>query len=342
MQYIFLFITLLSLQIRATEDQNVGKPANSAPPVSAPHFSSETDSRILLGCIKISNENYEKCNDKLIGIVNTLMISSKACGLLSTIKRMHGTIELCFPTETPTGAHWIKSIRTICIELGSTNNIGKFCYKLIWELCNAGNEFLEIPLTLSGICESQDIYSFLQEASEYHSLLKRNEILKDYFDKAKEIPKLKESLEQEANPKTSVDNISDDFLLQYENFMDYWTVVNMKNTGRSIHADLYRGAYQSIIHYCTTYGINAYESGSGARILTRWDQIGNDAESLIVYAFSQQSFDIAKKEQRILRNTQVDAPIQSRKQNLADVFQEKRKDQLMKALMGLYIWGQGD
>lgn len=335
MKYVFLLITLLTLQIGATEDQNVGKPDN---PASGAHRPLQTDFHTLLGCIKISNENYEKCNKQLIDIINTLTISPKASELLKKLERMHGTVELCFPIETRTGAHWSKSTRTICIELRLTNNIGKFCAYLIWELCNAGNEHLEIPLSLIRICGNQDTYAFLQESAEYLSVIKRNEILKDYFDKAEGIKELKEALEHESKSEMSITDISDAFSTQYENFKEYWTVSNRKDRGRPVHADLYRREYHIIINYCTAYGFDSYERGKSFRILTSWDQIGNDAQSLIVYAFSQQSFDIAKKEQRILRNTETDEPTQSREQNLADILQEKRMEQLIKLLMGLYIW----
>lgn len=340
MKYISLLMVILALRVSATEDPNSKHfPGNTHPVPTAPSLP-QANFHTLLGCIKISNENHEKCGDKLISVVNTLMVSPKACELLNKIERLHGTIELCFPTETSTGANWINSRRMISIKLSSANDILKFCELLLWELCNAGNELLEIPTTLIEVCGNQDIYSFLVEFCEYKSVLKRNEILKDYFDVAEKFKDLKESLEREAKSKISIDDMSDELLSQFGNFMDYWTCVNMKEIGRPIHADLYRKQYQDIVHGYTIYGNYNIEGFDSTRILTPESRIGNDAESLIVEAFSQQSFSIAQKEQKLLGISQADGSIQSRGQTLADALHERRKDQLIILLIGLYIRNQ--
>jgi hypothetical protein len=340
MKHILPIMMMITLKIGAMEDSIVSNSHSNTHPISASYSSSQNDSQRLLGCIKISNENYKKCGEKLISAVEKLTVSPKACNLLTKIEHMHGTIELSLQNETPTRGRWTKSMRTISIGAKFTANILDFCEIFLWELCNAENELLEIPTTLIRITD-EDIHSFLTEASEYHSALRRNEILKDFFDTAKRIPELKEFLESESNPKMGIDDMSDGLISEYENFMDYWAKVNMKKTGSPVHADLYREAYRNYINsYNTYYGCYSIAGYDKSCFLTSKDPLGNNAESLIVYAFSQKSFELAKWEQRYLSQTQSANLTQPRGKLLADVLLERRNDQLIRLLFGLYIWSQ--
>jgi hypothetical protein len=335
MKYILILVAMLSLKIGAFDDS--GK--DHTPRVSVNLAHSEDYTHTLLGCVKISDEDYNRCSEKLISFISTLTISPKACELLHEIAERYGTIRLCLPTDTYTGAHWIKATRTICIARDYTNSIYDFYCGIIWELCNAGNNTLHIPLSLIKCCGNQDVYAFLTEACEFYSVLRRNQIVKDYFERANDIPQIKEAILRESAKGATLDDISDHFVKKFENFMQYWHSVNKKRIGKMLHSDVYREYYHVAIHYLNSHDSILCEDGETIQVFALGGSFNSEASSLIVDIFSQLSFELAKQETQMLHSYFTEDSVE-REQPIVDNLVKVRNDLALRLVLGMAMGSQ--
>ncbi len=268
----------------------------------------------LLECIRISDEDYKKCSPELIGFVNSISISPKARKLLADIKDQYGFVELCLlpPTQIFSDASWSLDEKKILITHDYVNNFKNFSHCLLWELCNAANTRLNSASFLQ-LSPDEDAYAFLVEASEYLSTVRVDDIKIDYFMNAQQCIPLKNIIEQTL--KEPIAHLIMSAIALRENFMEYWHGVNQEVVGSNYRgsynsADLYRHADVYRSHYCywkntILQSVSASDDSYWKEILSQRisDHISDNEQDLVVYAFSQKSFDLAKKETKLLKSS---------------------------------------
>jgi hypothetical protein len=159
---------------------------------------------------------------------------------------------------------------------------------LVWELCNAGNKHIRRPIHFS---RSPDEYAFFSEAAEHKSLVRRTEILIEYFNKNRENKNLIEILNQhlESNVLGKVAfnfkklfsgeeelSIIDLCISRLKNdrktFKDYWEKLNEFSFFSSKHSDTYRQYFYNLRPRFDLLDINS---------------LSDLDKELIKYAFSQ-------------------------------------------------------
>jgi hypothetical protein len=236
----------------------------------------------LFTCINISEEDWQKLGHNVKDFLNTLLISPAFNNLMKDIRSQHGSINLWFSDQTRTNARWTKALalKGININTALLNNALNFSEALLWELCNASNQFLDLPVKLS---RDTDSYAFLMEAAEHMSVMRRNSIIVDYLCCAREVPDLKNTIEHMS--QSTIDDLVYSAAKDTADFMDYWNDTNQKVLSYPVHAQLYRDQYRSFFPYGRQEPRQAFAEAD---------------QRLIVYAFSQRSFDLAKKEVKTL------------------------------------------
>jgi hypothetical protein len=197
-------------------------------------------------------------------------------------------------TQIASNACWILQEKKILIRSDYTNKLMNFSRSLLWECCNAANWRLNSTKFLH-LSPDEDTYAFLVEALEFFSSSKTDEIIIDYLMSAQQNPSLLSMIEESGKKKVS--KLIDIKIASRENFMEYWhranqEVVGSNYKGMQNNNDLYRHSdvYRSYYYYLKKLDF-----------IRLSDHIGDNEWDLIVNAFSQKSFALAKKETKLLK-----------------------------------------
>ena len=184
-------------------------------------FLTGSKGKLFFDCVEMP-ENFSQDYPQMVALLETVKISSEALNLFAEVKNRFGSIKLELFQDSQTGGNFCSQDKIMRIRESIMNKPMEFCEVFLWELCNAANYILALPLKFS---RDQDEYAFFIEAAEHKSYIRRNEILKNYFRTVDSIPMIKTLIEQQAgiSIKSIISNIEQDPM---NTLKGYWQSVN--------------------------------------------------------------------------------------------------------------------